>query len=288
MNLSKSKKYFILSLVLTVFLVWNQSTISSSKINSDGVAKIVLRDVGHQLLLSNNDSISRILPVVSNNDNKFTLSFESKLSFLPQDLLSISQKKIEESSLQQHYRIEVVQCDNHETAYSTEVDEQTDFSLIPCKTRRLPENCYQILYTFFEVDSQSSIFIIVIYILLLISIILFVVSLIKAKRIEPKNIKEVLTLGIFELHLDQNILIQKGEEISLSKKECEILHVFATQPNQIIKREELMKKVWEDNGVVVSRSLDTYISKLRKKLKNDENIKLINIHGVGYKLEVKK
>jgi len=48
-----------------------------------------------------------------------------------------------------------------------------------------------------------------------------------------------------------------------------------------------MKKVWEDNGVFVGRSLDTYISKLRKKLKDDDSIKLTNVHGVGYKLEVK-
>ena len=288
MNLSKSKQYFILSLVLIVFLVWNQYTISSSKTNSDGVYKVVLRDVGHQLLLSNNDSTSRILPIVKQRENKFILSFEAKLSFLPEDLLSISQNKIENSNLQQDYRIEVVQCDNHEIAYSTELNEQTDLSLVSCKIRRLPENCYEIHYTFNKANSTGSIFIFLIYILLFISLILFVVSLIKSKRIDPKNIKEVLNVGIFELHLDQNILIQKGEKISLSKKECEILHVFASQPNQIIKREELMKKVWEDNGVLVSRSLDTYISKLRKKLKNDENIQIINIHGVGYKLEVKK
>ena len=58
------------------------------------------------------------------------------------------------------------------------------------------------------------------------------------------------------------------------------------RPNQIIKREELTKKVWEDNGVFVGRSLDTYISKLRKKLQDDDSIQLINIHGIGYKLEV--
>ena len=57
---------------------------------------------------------------------------------------------------------------------------------------------------------------------------------------------------------------------------------------EIIKREELSKKVWEDNGVFVGRSLDTYVSKLRKKLKQDSALKIINVHGVGYKLEVTK
>ena len=94
-------------------------------------------------------------------------------------------------------------------------------------------------------------------------------------------------LGSFQFYPEQNKLIKKATEIPLSKKECELLEIFVANPNQIIKREELTKKVWEDNGVFVGRSLDTYISKLRKKLQEDENIKLTNVHGVGYKLEVK-
>jgi DNA-binding winged helix-turn-helix (wHTH) protein len=81
--------------------------------------------------------------------------------------------------------------------------------------------------------------------------------------------------------------MQKAKEINLSKKECELLEIFVANPNQIIKREELTKNVWEDNGVFVGRSLDTCISKLRKKLQVDASIQLINIHGVGYKLEIK-
>ena len=81
-------------------------------------------------------------------------------------------------------------------------------------------------------------------------------------------------------------MVKQTAEISLSKKECELLSIFVDRPNEIIKRDELTKKVWEDNGVFVGRSLDTYISKLRKKLKEDTSIKLVNIHGVGYKLEI--
>ena len=64
------------------------------------------------------------------------------------------------------------------------------------------------------------------------------------------------------------------------------MEILAAKPNQIVKREELIKRIWEDNGVVVGRSLDTYVSKLRKKLKDDASIKLTNVHGVGYKLEI--
>ncbi len=93
-------------------------------------------------------------------------------------------------------------------------------------------------------------------------------------------------IGIFHFYRDQNKLIKATEEISLSRKECELLAIFIDSPNQIIKRDELMKKVWEDHGVIVGRSLDTYISKLRKKLSEDDTIKITNVHGVGYKLEI--
>ena len=103
---------------------------------------------------------------------------------------------------------------------------------------------------------------------------------------ENKNEKQTI-LGSFIFYPEQNKLMQKAKEIALSKKECELLEIFVANANLVVKREELTKKVWEDNGVIVGRSLDTYISKLRKKLQEDESIKLINIHGVGYKLEVK-
>ena len=48
----------------------------------------------------------------------------------------------------------------------------------------------------------------------------------------------------------------------------------------------MVKQVWEAHGVIVGRSLDTYISKIRKKLKDDDSIKIVNIHGVGYRLEI--
>ena len=62
------------------------------------------------------------------------------------------------------------------------------------------------------------------------------------------------------------------------------VQLFAESLNQLISRDELQKKVWEDNGVIVGRSLDTFSSKLRKKLSVDERLKIVNIHGKGYKL----
>lgn len=115
----------------------------------------------------------------------------------------------------------------------------------------------------------------------------FIIDFYKTKQAELiKGSKNNYTkIGSFHFYPDQNKLVKEAVEISLSKKECELLAIFIANPNQIIKRDELTKKVWEDHGVFVGRSLDTYISKLRKKLQEDDSIKITNVHGVGYKLD---
>lgn len=122
--------------------------------------------------------------------------------------------------------------------------------------------------------------------------ILMLTAILLYKRKEKENYRNTdnnyTSIGSFHFYPEQNKLIKASEEISLSRKECELLAIFIAHPNQVIKREELTKKVWEDHGVIVGRSLDTYISKLRNILKEDSSIKISNVHGVGYKLEILK
>ena len=71
----------------------------------------------------------------------------------------------------------------------------------------------------------------------------------------------------------------------LSDKEAKLLKIFADNPNQVMERGLLLKEVWENEGIfVMSRNLDVLVSKLRKKLALDANIKITNIHGKGYKM----
>ena len=73
----------------------------------------------------------------------------------------------------------------------------------------------------------------------------------------------------------------------LTPKESKLLHILSLSPNVVIDRSILQKEIWENEGVIVTRSLDMFISKLRKKLDKDASITIVNIHGVGYKLEIK-
>lgn len=81
-------------------------------------------------------------------------------------------------------------------------------------------------------------------------------------------------------------LIINENAIELTATESRILLIFALSPNKTIERSRLQKEIWEDEGIIVGRSLDMFISKLRKKLEFDPNIKIIVIRGKGYKLSI--
>ncbi len=284
------KHMYSLAIVIAIFfsslLLLSKGTDASE---FSEVVKIALRDIGNRLLLINQDSTSRILPVVALSDSKYQLSFEHRLAIEPDDLVTSVQKSFQRSSLPAHYRVEVIQCADQEVAYSFEISADEESTIIPCAGRDLPEGCYTIEVGFIEKVSfptHQTLFAIPISI----AFTLFLTFLFTRKRQDPlppvEQSEKFEAIGSFLFYPNQNKLVKGSTEINLSRKECELLVIFAANINLIVSRDELMKKVWEDKGVFVGRSLDTYISKLRKKLSADEEIKLRNVHGVGYKLEV--
>lgn len=259
--------------------------------NHTDLVKISLRDVGNQLLLSNQDSTSLILPIQRIEEFKYQLSFEKALSIHPDSLVVIVAESFKKTNLPTEYQIEVKQCEDDEVAYSYLKFPNEEKSVVPCSGRILPQKCYTIEVLFLEKITTSSFQ--VLWIFLLIFSLVVIVILLPKKRIEKQTETKLIdenciSFGKFIFFPNENKLVIKTKEISLSKKEVELLTIFIANPNKIIKREELSKQVWEDQGVFVGRSLDTYISKLRKKLSDDETIKLTNIHGIGYNLEIKE
>ncbi|MNT07060.1 Phosphate regulon transcriptional regulatory protein PhoB [compost metagenome] len=95
----------------------------------------------------------------------------------------------------------------------------------------------------------------------------------------------MITLGAALFDTKNRKLMVNEQAIDLTGTETRLLLIFALSPNQIIERSRLQKEIWEDEGVIVGRSLDMFISKLRKKLEFDPNIKIVVIRGKGYRLE---
>jgi DNA-binding winged helix-turn-helix (wHTH) protein len=287
--MKRMRNFRFSKLIITlVFITLNTSCSLDEQIDVSERTKIALRDAGNQLLLSEGDTSSLILPVKEIEVNKYQLAFNKPLSFEPSLLVKAVQKSFNSAQLSEFYRVEVLQCSDREVAYSYQMSAKKESTIIPCAGRYLPETCYLIQLKFANKVDLYSVKDAIIHIVIL----LFMLSLIFLikKKLKPSKTKLnnefIQKIGSFSFYPEQNKLVKEAEEIALSKKECEILSLFVAHPNQIIKRDELTKRVWEDNGVIVGRSLDTYISKLRKKLKSDNSVKLTNVHGVGYKLEI--
>lgn len=286
--MNKKSVFSILFIAIAIFGFFNFSDSNDEKKDFSEHVKVALREVGNQLLLSQKDSVSLILPITEIDNFKYRISFEKPLSFEPNTLVNIIKDIFKKTNISKNYRVEVLEALSKEVAYSYQINILKEKTIIPCAGRFLPIKKYFIKVNFLDHKTSkfkySFLFYILISLLLGLSYKKFYID--KKENKEELLSEKATILGIFQFYPTQNKLVKKSIEISLSKKECELLEVFVANPNQIIKREELTKKVWEDKGVFVGRSLDTYISKLRKKLKEDKSIQLINIHGVGYKLEI--
>lgn len=287
-SMSKSFNLIISKIGLSLFTIIILFTSCTTNENFSQRVKVSLRNVGHQLLLSNADTTSLVLPVQQLSESTFKLSFQDNLKIEPDGLVTLVNRSFKKSSFPSNYILEVKNCDDEEVVYSYEMQKKEEKAIIPCKGRALPTNCYFIEVQFLKISKSNNNQFIFYGLLVLIAVLVGFVFQKKRKNktATTNNPTNVVSLGIFEFYPEQNKLVKQAVEISLSKKECELLEILISKPNEIIKREELTKRVWEDNGVVVGRSLDTYISKLRKKLKEDTSIKITNIHGVGYKLEI--
>lgn len=102
----------------------------------------------------------------------------------------------------------------------------------------------------------------------------------------PLPKEHLLHFGNSRLDYPNLLLWVHASSRTLTQKEADLLRMLAQSPNQVLTRDHLLKTIWEDNGYFVARSMDVFISRLRKYLRSDERLRIVNIHGVGYKLEV--
>jgi hypothetical protein len=106
------------------------------------------------------------------------------------------------------------------------------------------------------------------------------------QAIIKESVPELAALGKFLFDVKDRRLLLGNEVISLTDKECKILELLNRNFGELIPRETLMQEVWINEGVITGRSLDMFVSKLRKKLSGDPELRITNVHGKGYKLEI--
>lgn len=110
------------------------------------------------------------------------------------------------------------------------------------------------------------------------------------KRIAPeiKNVKTQILIGKIPYEPELSILKLAEGDKKLTTKENQLLNLLIKNKNEVLDRHATLRAVWGDDNYFNGRSMDVYIAKLRKLLKEDPNIEIMNIHGVGFKLLVKE
>lgn len=108
------------------------------------------------------------------------------------------------------------------------------------------------------------------------------------RRVRGKKTKEstLYHIGKFVFDTQKQLLTIGDQQTKLTTKENELLALLCSHANEILQRDFALKTIWIDDNYFNARSMDVYITKLRKHLKDDDQIELINIHGKGYKLIV--
>jgi hypothetical protein len=250
--------------------------------------EILLRRLGHELLLDSGDSTSRVLPVKKIAENEYQIRFEKDLTFLPDSLVNTTRRLLAKDPLTNNYIVNVRNCDNSSVAYGYAISENKKDDIVACIGREQLKACYMVNVKFKPAGiatAKNGYLVGSLSVLAFVGLMLF--RTVKQGATTPGDeTSGVLTLGPMLFDAEKRRLKISGNTVDLTGTETRILKILALSPNETIERTRLQKEIWEDEGIVVGRSLDMFISKLRKKLEPDPHIKIAVIRGKGYKLEI--
>lgn len=289
-NLLSGRRKYLFGLLALLFMA--AIFMAFSKDDSDDFEidrrEVLLRRIGHEILLQSGDSTSRVLPVKKIAENEYQIRFENELTFQTDSLVNTTQRLLAKDPFANDYVVNVLNCGNSSVAYGYAISKNKKDDIVACIGRRQPKGCYMINIKF---KTNSLITATTKYFLGGLSLLAFVgfvfLRSVKPKSDLPKDDhNQIFTFGSVVFDAQKRQLLINKETIDLTGTETRLLLIFALSPNETIERSRLQKELWEDEGIIVGRSLDMFISKLRKKLELDPNSNIVVVRNKGYKLEV--
>lgn len=371
----------IAMVMLPIFFIASSFTDRSDRDLRAKQVNLIIRQLGHQLLLQAGDSTSRVMPVTEISEGTFLLSFENEFVFSHYSLMLLTQSLFPRTEFPSGYTVTVHECLTASIVYGFQINNTSPDNLA-CRGRRQPSGCYTIEIAFpdlyekaeqkkadidqpteelksvkgdpketnapdsyrdgskevktatldhdtnqlaeqlksIQVDPQvvnpippvpiaigteeiktatfayplinlayGSGMLVLLAVTLSIGrfrkILIPVAVQNQNHAIIKESVPELIALGKFLFDLKEQRLLLGSEVISLTDKECKILELLNKNFGELIPRETLMQEVWINEGVITGRSLDMFVSKLRKILSPDPELRITNVHGKGYKLE---
>lgn len=242
-----------------------------------------IRNIGHLLLLRSGNTDSRVKTEKLENERSYKIEFEANFKPNTDSLILISQRELKDYGA---FTVELWEDKINQPVYSFVVSQVEKDNVLPCGGRPLPAKQYSVLIRFEESGSEKrNIIIAGLGLLVAISGFIFFKRQTKASEIKEETAPHI-SLGNMQFHVNRQQLFCNGEVIELTAKEAQVLKLLSETPNEVVERARLQKEIWEDQGVVVGRSLDIFISRLRKKLSANQSVKITNLHGRGYMLSI--
>ena len=288
-SLINSKLISLLALPLFAWFVLPFSKESKETSAPENI-NLALRRTGDLLLRTSGDNTSQIPPVEQVNPDVWRLKLDSEFCY--EYLPHLLQTSLDLYNIKQPYKVTVRRCENNliDLGYH-----QLDFLMtksVPCQGRDMSEGCHYITISFIKNEDHKSLWNVKIGVVLFFGIFLtFLIRYVRQKnKLSDVNITDSnwLMFGNSRLNVTNQTLVCGNEHHTLTYRESKLLHLFVTNANQILERDFILKQVWEDEGVMVGRSVDVFVSRLRKKLMADPKVNISVVHGVGYRLETMK
>lgn len=252
---------------------------------------LALRRTAHRLLKSSGDSTSQIEPIRVIDKSTFMVRLNKNFNY--DNLPKLLEESFKLHQIEDNYDVSVLNCKDGELELGYNYLDFKKDKDVACGGRKQDKNCYDLKVTFTEKPVQStskSLWLIPLWGL-------FLGGFIYWKRKKPiveiefqinteTELSDKIPFGNSSLTFSNQILDSGNVQHNLTYREAKLLKLFADNKNQLLERDFIMKSVWEDEGITVGRSLDVFVSRLRKMLQADEKVKITTLHGVGYKLQV--
>ena len=258
---------------------------SADKVN------LALRRTADGLLRASGDSTSRIPAIEQAAEGVWRVRLEQPFEY--EQLPALLQASLDLHGIRQPYEVAVRRCDDAVVVLGYH---QLDFlqkNDVPCNGRDVAAGCQYIEIAFLENSGKSPFWAGKTAIVLLIWGGMAGIWFFRRKRPGPAapdaaGATEWLEFGNSRLDVAGQLLICGGAQQTLTFREAKLLRLFAASPGRLLERDLILRQVWADEGVLVGRSIDVFVSRLRKKLSADPSVGIVAVHGVGYRLETGK
>lgn len=288
--------FLVLPLLLTVLL---PSAAQQPGLRQQQQHMAAMRMVGHQLLLSMGDSHSSVLPIEP-QANGYAIRFDTSFALDPDRLVSIVDSVMQMSGIASEYLVEVKQCSTLQVIYSYAVKPSIGPEAVACKSRPLPEDCHTIFISLTEPETAlaaeraeestlASGLLPIALTIIVMGALGLAFSLRKKTALkddEQGQERGLVAIGTFLFDTRNMTLTRGADRTELTGKEVDLLALLLASVNTTVERDVILHDVWGDEGVYVGRTLDVFVSRLRKKLEADPDVRIVNIRGVGYRLIV--